>query len=138
MLAAFGEVDRLFGDLLRNVSVRPLPAARVQRAHAPTTTFDEREDAFELRVEVPGMAKEDLELRVEEGVLALSGRRSVEPPEGARAIRRERRDLSFSRRLRVPRGVDLERISARMADGVLTLTLPKRPEDKPRSIEIAG
>lgn len=121
------QVDGLFRELF------PAPKAKSRR-HG--FALDESDDAFTLRASLPGLSSEDLSLEVENGTLKLSAKRSTEVPEGYTALRRERGALSFERSFRLGSKVDAESIEAKLEHGVLTITLPKRAEQKPRQISI--
>jgi HSP20 family protein len=100
---------------------------------------EEREDAIRLAVEVPGVAPEALDVTVDDGVLTVSGERTVaRAANGRAAYRLERRHGRFARSLTLPRTVDPERIAARYEHGVLHLELPKRPEAQPRRIAVTA
>jgi HSP20 family protein len=86
--------------------------------------------------EVPGLAEKDIQLTMNRDVLTLSGERTNEPPQGYTAHRRERPAARFSRSIRLGVMVDVDRASAVVKNGVLTVTLPKAPEAKPRQIQI--
>ena len=90
-----------------------------------------------IHAELPGAKKEDIDVRVENNVLTLSGQkqRSEETKEEG-YYRSERAFGSFSRSFSLPSTVDVSKITAEFNDGVLTLTLPKAEEAKPRQIEV--
>lgn len=101
----------------------------------PPVDIVEREEAFEVLVELPGLAREDIHVTVEKNILTLSGQRSA--PEGEGTFHRtERAHGSFTRSFTFPQEVDNEKVTASFADGVLTLTLPKKEETLPRRISI--
>ncbi|NJK90517.1 MAG: Hsp20/alpha crystallin family protein [Blastochloris sp.] len=93
-------------------------------------SFDSREDKdnFYLQVEVPGFRREDLKLNVVDQVLTIQGRRKSWKDENA--------ESTVERAINLPEQVDPEKISARVEDGILSITLPKREEVKPREIQI--
>jgi HSP20 family protein len=121
------QVDGLFRELF------PAPKAKSRR-HG--FALDESDEAFTLRASLPGLSSEDLSLEVENGTLKLSAKRSTDAPEGYSTLRRERGDLSFERSFRLGSKVDAEAIEAKLERGVLSITLPKRAEQKPRQISI--
>jgi HSP20 family protein len=106
-------------------------------AFLPEVDIEEREDAFLLRADLPGVSEKEIEVKVEDGVLHLSGRReeTQEETKSGRTLR-ERRTGAFKRSFRLGPTVDAERISASYKNGVLTLVLPKREETKPRAIRV--
>lgn len=103
----------------------------------PVADVWETASAYRIDLEIPSVAAEAVEVSVEDGVLVMRGERSrVERAEGERNHRLERRAGSFSRRFKLPEDADAEAISARIADGVLEVTVSKREDTKPRRIEV--
>lgn len=100
---------------------------------------DVYEDAQKLvlKLEVPGIRKEDLDLRVEGRTLTVKGERKFENEEKEENFTRiERHFGSFVRSFTLPNSVDAESIEAQSVDGVLTISLGKKAEAKPRQIEV--
>jgi HSP20 family protein len=90
-----------------------------------------------LDADVPGLSEKDLELTVTQESVTLSADRKTEVPEGYAVHRRERPErLQFSRSFALPVKVDTERVTAAVKDGVLTVTLPKAAESKPRQVTV--
>jgi len=87
-----------------------------------------------VRVEVPGVRKEDLDVHVEGDLLSISGKK--EHAESQNYHQLETRCGTFSRAITLPHTVDRDKIAAAYKDGVLTLTLPLAPEAKPKQIDI--
>lgn len=117
------ELDRLFGD--EALSARP-----------PVNLWVGAEDAV-LTAEVPGVPADKLELSVEDDAVTLAGERVAQPAASDETVvRRERFAGRFSRTLRLPFRVDAGSVAARLKDGVLTVTLPKAPEARPRKIDV--
>lgn len=97
----------------------------------------ERDNALIIRATVPGIAPENLEIKVEKNVLTLAGSTTVEEvSEGTKVFLRERIEGTFSRSIRLPEGLNLEAAAAKFEHGVLTITLPKVEEVKPTAIHI--
>lgn len=97
------------------------------------------DDGVAVYMDVPGLSAESLEIEIENDVLTVRGERRppAEVEDGERTVRRiERRFGRFERSLRVPRGLDPNAIDASMADGVLTLRIPKPETSKPHRVEI--
>jgi HSP20 family protein len=82
--------------------------------------------------------EKDLQIAMNQGVLSIAGERKAEAPEGYVVHRRERGAMRFSRAFNLPVPVEVEKTSAIMQDGVLTITLPKSPEAQPRKIDISS
>lgn len=100
---------------------------------------DVYEDAQKLvlKLEVPGIRREDLDIRIEGKTLTVKGERKFEAEEKEENFHRiERRYGSFVRSFTLPNSVDAENIDATSADGVLTLSLAKKPEAKPKQITV--
>jgi Molecular chaperone (small heat shock protein) len=97
--------------------------------HQPAADLCEDDQHVYARFELPGLKKGDVDVELENSVLTVSSVQK-EQSEGAKAQR------SFQRSLSVPDGVDLERISASLKDGILTVTMPKAESRKPRQITV--
>ena len=97
------------------------------------------DDSVVVKVEVPGLKSEDIELTVENNVLSISGVRRAECEETRDAYYHVERGFgSFRRRISLPADVDSEKVTADCKDGVLTVTLPKTERAKARKIEVKG
>ncbi|HTM21775.1 MAG TPA: Hsp20/alpha crystallin family protein [Kofleriaceae bacterium] len=112
-----------------------------ERAAVPaySARFDvkEREDAYVLTADLPGLKEGDVDISLDNGVLTVSGARiGEEKKEGETWYLYERQHGSFSRSFRLPTEINQEKIEAQLEHGVLTLTLPKRPEAQPRKIKV--
>jgi len=90
---------------------------------------------YVVRASLPGFRKEDVEIKFEDGVLALKATRKEAAPEGAEYVHQERAQGAFSRRARLGRASG-EGIKAELKDGVLTVTLAKTRESAGRSVPI--
>ncbi len=128
--------DRLLGDLF--VDHRSPASPHTGSHRAPAVNSWEDEKSYTVELEVPGHGTNDLEIRVDSNVLEVSGGRDEETHEGATWHLRERSVGRFARKLRFPKDVDGTGIEARVADGVLTVTLPKAETARPRKIEVKG
>ena len=92
-----------------------------------------------VKLDLPEVKRDDIKVTYENDVLTIEGeRRYVEPVEGERHHRVERRYGAFRRSFTVPTAVDATRVEANYQDGVLTVTLPRREEARPRQIQING
>ena len=109
---------------------------RSEQFVAPMASVVEDNDAYLLKVEMPGVNKEGLEISVENNELTITGRRSLPNIEGT-LIHRESRSENFRRTFELDPSIDTGKISARMEQGVLTLTLPKAEQLKPRKIAVS-
>ena len=105
----------------------------------PAINVTEDDGHYFLRAELPGVAVNDLEMTATGKNLTISGERKLaEEDVSARYHRREREGGRFSRALAMPRDIDADRIEARMANGILTLRVPKAESAKPRRIAIGN
>ena len=107
-------------------------AATVRPRHA----LQEGESAWTLTAHLPGVAKNSLAITDNEGVLTIRGERAWKQPEGWTALHRESDDAPYELRLEHEGRIDVEKIHAEFADGVLTATLPKAEAIKPRKIAV--
>ena len=115
----------------------PFFTARPASAFAPSFEVKETNDSFVLRADVPGVEEKDLDVAVHNGVLTVSGSRQAEErKEGESFAIYERQYGSFSRSFALPDMADGERIDASLNNGVLSLTIAKKAQAKPRKIEI--
>lgn len=107
-----------------------------ERHQWPRTTLFNQGDTWVLTAEVPGLTEQDISLSVHQDVLTLSGERKSPELQGYTTHRKERPTLKFSKSFSLPTKVDLEKVTAMVKDGILTVTLPKSPEVKARQIQI--
>lgn len=146
MWTRWSDIDRMFNamDLLQSRMNRLYPeygrtwgwpAWNVSQS-GPRTNLYDAGDHLEMQVEVPGIAKEDLNVKVQGNYLEISGSRKSDTPEGYSAHRVERGTTTFTRSFTLPADVDTAKVEAQMANGVLTLTLPKSEAAKPKQITI--
>ena len=104
---------------------------------APSVDISETDDVFEVRAELPGVAKDDLHVSVKDNLLTLSGEKRQEKADDTQNHRRvERRYGNFQRRFTLPSEVEADDIKAEFNDGVLTLSIPKPEAVKPTEIPI--
>lgn len=101
----------------------------------PLANILETKDGYVLEAEMPGVAKDGLDVTVENGQLTIVGRRSNGAAHGT-ALYRESREHDFRRMFEIDPAIDSARISAKIDQGVLTLTLPKAEAVKPRRIAV--
>lgn len=114
------------------------PAATVRRADwLPLVDIRETEVDYQIDVELPAVAAEDLSVSLADGVLSVRGERKREPePSEARVHRAERRVGRFERNFRLPEDADAGAIVANNRNGILYLSIPKQAASSPRNIEI--
>ncbi len=104
---------------------------------SPAVDIMETEGEMVFHVEVPGFEKDDIDISLTNGVLSISGERQFEEETGRNYRRVERFYGKFFRSFQLPTTVDAANIKANLKSGILTLTLPKRDEAKPRQIPVS-
>ena len=110
---------------------------RSERRWAPAVDVKETEDAYTVDADLPGLKREDIDLRIEDNVVTLKGERSAESSEEKNGYHvYERRSGKFERAFKIPNGFDAGNVKAAYENGVLRVTLPKREETKPKQIEV--
>jgi HSP20 family protein len=108
-------------------------------AFSPALDVEETEEGFTLHIELPGVDAENVEVSLEENVLTIAGERRFYDERDADGFRRiERHFGRFHRAVRLPDRVDPDGVSASYRDGLLTITVPKAEEAKPRRIQITA
>ena len=108
---------------------------RTQEFVSPEVNICETKDGYVLQAEMPGVNKDGLEITLEGNEITLVGHRQVEPVKGA-PLFRESREADYRRVFELDPAIDTGKVSARMDQGVLTLTLPKSERVKPRKINV--
>lgn len=104
---------------------------------SPALDVYEDKDNFLVKAELPGMKKDQIDISLHEGTLSIAGERKSERPENTGEVSRSERFFGrFQRTVPLPKPVDAGKVSARYTDGILTITLPKTEESKPRQIEV--
>ena len=132
-IRGFEALDRLFD----NPFFERKPNGDEKTVWYPALDWSETENGYHIVADLPGVAKEDIEISVKDGVLILQGERKSETKETGEGFSRvERWSGSYHRRIALPRDVDSGRIEASYDNGVLTLLVPKSEAAKARKIEI--
>ena len=115
---------------------RDTDRAQTEQFLTPSASLMETGDGYVLEIELPGVNKEGLEISVENNELTVLGRRSLPQIEGT-LIHHESRPENFRRTLELDPSIDANKISAKMEQGLATLTLPKAEHVKPRKIAVS-
>ena len=125
------EVDRLFGlTTPRNLGLFD--------GWSPVLDIYQDKENVVVKVELPGMKKEDIQISMHEGMLTITGERKIEEETGeGETFRRERFYGKFQRALTLAAPVAADKVKAAYKDGVLTVTLPKSEEAKPKQIDVS-
>ena len=142
------EVDRLFDDFLvgswrspfgrKMFDVEPFWRGEISWGKAPAVDIVEKEKAYEITAELPGMDESNIDVKFSDGTLTIKGEKSEEKEEKKKDYYlSERRYGSFQRAFSVPDGVDADKIEAGFKNGVLTVTLPKTAEAQKSEKKIA-
>jgi HSP20 family protein len=104
---------------------------------SPAVDLYQSNDNVIAVVELPGMRKEDIEISLHDGTLTISGERKRGSTDADKAERTERYIGTFRRSIALPTRVDANKVSATYRDGILTVTLPKAEEAKPKQIQVS-
>jgi len=102
----------------------------------PPLDVFETQEGYTLTLELPGLSSKDVAVECEKGELVIRGEKKWEAPKGSEVVRAERVLGTFERRITLSDLTDETKITASMKDGVLSIHLPKKPEAKPRTIQI--
>lgn len=126
------EMNRLFGNTFGG-----LEGSESSGSWAPALDVYQGEDSFTVVTELPGMNSGDVDISIEDNVLSIRGERKFYDSVSEDSFHRiERRYGQFLRRISLPQHSDTSRIEASMKDGLLTVTVPKSEQAKPKRIEV--
>ncbi len=126
------EINRLF-----DFDTESFAPGIFDRNVAPALDVRENNDEYVVDVDLPGVARDAIDISVADNVLTIKGEKKLNESDDMQHVYRcEIWSGSFQRTLSLPKAIDADGVSARMADGVLTITLPKREEVKARSISV--
>ncbi|MBX5452873.1 MAG: Hsp20/alpha crystallin family protein [Acidobacteriia bacterium] len=134
------EMDRLFDRLASFLGWAPVSRAHFESTFdiaAPVVDITEDDSAFKLTAEFPGMTEKDIEVLLSGDTLTIRGEKREEREEKQKNYHLSERVYGeFRRSFFLPEGVEREKIVAEFANGVLTVTLPKSAQAKPKQIEV--
>ncbi len=102
----------------------------------PNVDIWETSDSFNLEAEIPGVNQENLDVKLEGGVLTIIGRVNAGGPEGMQSLHSEYQSRNFERTFEVSNDIEGDNINADLKNGILHIVLPKREAAKPKQIEI--
>lgn len=143
MLTRYAPMDR-FGTLRREMDrffdeiVRGTDGDGETSVWSPRTDISETDDHYVVRMDMPGLSKDNVKVELHDGVLSISGERKSEHEEQKENFHRVERSYGhFYRSFPLPNAGSPENVKAHMEDGVLTIEVQKRPESKPRRITIS-
>ncbi|MFN6962323.1 MAG: Hsp20/alpha crystallin family protein [Pyrinomonadaceae bacterium] len=134
-LPMFKHLDRWLGSPLFT-SPFSVADSLLGTSVGPAVNIYETKDEYVVEAELPGWKRDDIDISFENNVLTISGNRQVPDDDGRQYLRFEGLAGQFTRSFTLSGVVDTSHVDAAMADGVLTIHLPKREEAKPRRIEI--
>jgi len=121
--------DGLFSDFDRDGSM--------MTSWSPRTDVIENNESYTIKAELPGVNKNDVKITLRENVLTIKGEKKQEKEEKDHNLHRVERSYgSFERSFSLPSNLKSDKIDAAYKDGVLTITLPKAEEPKPKEIEV--
>ena len=125
------QMDELYGAW--SGGTLPMPSAGV----FPLINVTEDNDNYYVRAELPGIKSDDLDIQVTAKGISIAGERTI-PVEGnnVKYHRREREAGKFSRSVNLPDDIDVDKVYARLENGILTMTIPKAEKTKPRQITV--
>jgi HSP20 family molecular chaperone IbpA len=106
------------------------------RMFVPASDIYESQDALTVILEMPGVDREHIDLRVEDGVLSVTGNLDFEKYKGLLPLYTEYNVGNYKRSFRLSSAIDQNKIKAELKDGVLTLVLPKAEKAKPKTIQV--
>ncbi len=106
------------------------------REFVPNTDIYEKDDAILVRCDMPGVAQDQLDIRLDNNELEIIGKQTGAVPEGMDLLMAEYETGTYRRKFSIPQLIDRDKIRARLHSGVLELELPKAEQAKPRKIEI--
>ncbi len=133
-----GELDRLQNEINRLFDYDyGTNGGLLDRAVSPALDVVEDDDTFTVYMDLPGVEEKNVDVSIASNVLTIKGTRELPKlGEDAKIYRQEEWEGSFQRTLSLPHSVDTQKVQARMKNGVLTVTLPKREETKPKQIKV--
>jgi len=134
---SFSDFDQIRREMLRLLDAATDGAPEQGAGVFPPMNITHDDDNFYLRAEIPGIKPAELSISALRNRVSISGKREI-PREHDRVSyhRKERPEGAFNRAVTLPTEVDAERVDARYADGILTLTLPKAEQARPRQIAV--
>ncbi len=130
------EIDRVFDTFN---GFRGWPSTFLDRSFIPSMEVTESDTAIEVTTELPGIDEKDVEIRIADGMLTISGEKKFEKDEKKKNYRLVERSYgSFERAIAVPEGVDTAKIKAKMTKGVLKVEIPKPTAAKAQQVKITA
>lgn len=140
-LDPFSELERLQDEMNRlfdfSLSRWPERTGFFRRTWRPAVDIKEEDDRIEVKADLPGVKKDEVDVSIEDDTLIIKGEKKEESEEEKKGFRRKERFYgSFHREIDLPSTVDKDKVKASYKDGVLELTLPKKEEAKKKQIKV--
>jgi HSP20 family protein len=133
----FADFDQLRREMLRVFDAVTGSEHAIAAGVFPPINVTQDNDNFYIRAEVPGIKAKELSLSAQRNRVSIAGKREIPREDGKVSYhRQERAEGEFNRTITLPGEVNAEKVDARYVDGILTLTLPKAEEAKPRQIAV--
>jgi|SRR5579859_2659365 len=132
----WSDFDQLFDTVLESFPAAPAPFGA--SVGGPSADVLETENAYRVQIDLPGVEQKDIEVKIDGGILTVKAERKPDGEEKSESYLRSERSYGvLTRSFSLPEEVDASKVEAKHLNGVLTLTLPKREEAKPRTINVA-
>ncbi len=129
------EINRMFDSFFRGGTLDD--GSLGTSLWAPATDIAEHDDEYQVKVELPGVGKDDVKITMQDNILTIRGEKKQEKESKNSSYHRVERSYgSFQRSFTLPTRVKQDKIEAAYNDGILTITLPKAEETKPKQIEV--
>ena len=130
--------DRVFDQMMNNQfpNFSEQTGIDFEKGAYPKCNIIDYDASIDIVAEIPGLTKEDVSIKVEDGLLTLSGKSKEDQYKHAKFIKRELKHSSFKRSFKIGDSLDSNKIDATFEAGILTITIPKKEEAKPRTINI--
>jgi HSP20 family protein len=129
-------MDRMFEDCPRFLG-RRIDEEGLRGEWMPAVDIHETKDSFEVVADLPGFDAQDVDVSVRENTLTIRGKRQREEVKEGETVHRVEREYGiFERSFTLPRSADSEKIQAKYKGGVLSLSVPKREDSKPKSLKV--
>ncbi len=134
--SVFGDFDGFFDGFARGSRASEVVNGQALR---PAVDVRETDNEYQVKVDLPGIKKENLDIVIQDGVLTINAETREETREGesGRLIRQERRYGKYVRSMRLGADVNEDSVHAEYHDGILSLTIPKAEEVKPKRVQVA-
>jgi len=131
------EMDRFFDELTPFSRMRENNGGSMMDVWTPSTDMSENENEYVIKMDIPGMTKDDIDVNFEDNRIVIRGERTEEEKEEKKNyIQKERYDGSFYRSFTIPKTVDEDQIKAKFEEGVLKINLPKAEVSKPKEVKV--